>query len=273
MILGLEDCHPYNVCAVWHNDLHDIRIIDFAVPRESSEEMRIPDNFEDFCRWLLCSGLISLVDDVCVADLKAAFDSVKNKLKRIPTRGVRLFVYPNQKESTSNSSSLKNFLEGEREREVEFVDLENFLKRSLLDICKFFFVDRMDEKDKDIFGDRSFGELFGFSGNEADFRDLCECFSGDVEESKFNEMMRREEEREVEVKTSGLGGEEGLWIRGKTAVHRLECLHHFLLWRVSRFTEMMEEFLERCSSDGIESFNIEDLKKKFGCETKKSRRE
>jgi hypothetical protein len=190
--------------------------------------MEIPGDVERLCDWIKSSPLL-LGNDVPITTLPNAFAQVKQRLESLPQSFERLFVYPRPKDSVP----LIKFLSGTvKEPESVGVSFSDFLGDSIRRILKFFFVERLDEKE--VFEDRCLAELFGFVGRKEEFEELCKLFSGDWDEASLRQWIS-DKERCCEQH----------WMSIVSAISRLLSLKDLLLSRVSQFDSMMTQFLER----------------------------
>jgi hypothetical protein len=155
LVLGLEDVDENNFCFVRVPDKERVQIIDFKVPKTDSEKMKIPDNFDSFAAWFFSSSLMNEIMSIPVCDLESAFLTVKGWLeKSMHKRHSRLFVYPPPKGSVPLIDLLKS--EWPTGPPMGFSD---FLEDCMRQILKFFFVERLDEKE--VFQNRCLVSLEG----------------------------------------------------------------------------------------------------------------
>jgi hypothetical protein len=205
--------------------------------------MEIPEAGTRFCIWIESSPLLC-GKDIRIGVLRNAFAKVKQRLESLPLNFERLFVYPCPKDSVPLIECLSGTVAQSESADVSFND---FLEHSIRRILKFFFVERLDEKE--AFQDRCLAELFGFVGTKEEFEALSGLFSGDWEESSLRQWIRDKER-----------GCEQHWTSVISAISRLLSLKDLLLSRMSRFDSMMTQFLRECDVFGIESIDSHQLK-------------
>jgi hypothetical protein len=236
LLLGLEDLGARDFCSVDRGKSSDVRIIDFRMPKPFPGKMEIPEAGTRFCIWIESSPLLC-GKGIRIGVLRSAFAQVKQRLESLPSSFERLFVYPCPKDSIPLIECLCGTVAQSESADVSFAD---FLEDSVRGILKFFFVERLDEKE--AFQDRCLAELFGFVATKEEFEELRGLLSGDWEESSLRQWIRDKERCRKEDCMSVI-----------SAISQLLSLKDLLLSRLNRFDSMMTQFLEsRCSDEGTE---------------------
>jgi hypothetical protein len=237
-VLGLNKSH------LGQNESGEIQIVHFKVPDITDGDMKIPEDANEFRYWFSSPKNQFWGWRFTTTELSNAFEKVKRRLKSLPLRLPRFFVYPPQR--VCDSVPLVKLLlekEGEGECECGSDSFENYLDLSLKHICNFFFAEKLCEPE--ILKDRCMGSLFGLTGTEEEFSRLSDPSSANLADVPFYDIPPNK----IKYRDRTIIPETRKWIQGidrsaTGAVSRLQALNKWLKSRVNRFVPLMEKMKE-----------------------------